>query len=277
MRPPDARTISLCCIVAATVALTALYAPPAHAQVFRTGRDDGDRATVRGGVQLWRAELGGTFADLEEELVSTPIDVVDSLGLEEEQDGILADVHLTLGKRHRLIGVFSQQEHSAAGVELSERIRIGGREFLLNEIVDTRIDFREGHAFYNFLVVARQQAEAGLLVGGGALELEGEISSNLGNVLTTFNSPVPLIGGNLRVNPGGRVGVYAEVNGFPEVEIEGFSGEILDWQVRAEAYPLENLAVLVGYRSYRLTFSEIETLEVNLDWKGLTFGGMLRF
>lgn len=262
--------------MAGLLLLTTLLSPaPAEAQ-FQMPRQEEDRARVRGSVQLWRAEVSGTFTALKEDLLDEPVEVADTLGLVDDADGILADIHLTLGKRHRLIGTYSEADHTAS-TELSETITVGGRQFLLNEIVDTTLEFREGHGYYNFMFVARPQVEVGGLVGAGALELNGTLSSVLGSVASRFTTPVPLFGGNARLNPDGRVTGYVEVAGFPEVDIEGFSGSILDWRAEAAFYPIDNLAVTVGLRTYELKIEEVELVDVDLKWQGLTVGGVVRF
>lgn len=260
--------------VAGLVLATLLLPAPAEAQFQMPQREE--RAHVRASLRLWRAELSGTFTDLDEELLNEPVEVADTLGLTDNADGVLADIHLTLGKRHRLIGTYSQVDH-AATAELDETVFVGGREFQLNEIVDTSIQFREGHGYYNLMVVARPEVEVGGLVGAGVLELEGTLSSVLGSVASRFTTPVPLFGGNARLNPDGRVTGYVEVAGFPEVDIEGFSGSVLDWRAEAAFYPIDNLAVTVGLRTYELKVEEAEFIDIDLKWQGLTFGGIVRF
>lgn len=261
------------CVPVFAVLAAILAAAPAHAQ-YREPVPD--RARFRASFQVWRPDVTGFIEVVEQDLVEDPVDVEDRLGLTEAETGWLGDVAITMGRRHRLLGSFAVVDHSATRT-VRQTFEFGGQEFLLTDEIASTLEFREGHGFYNFLAVVRPEAELGILVGGGYLELTATVRGTVGQVTTRAMAPAPLVGGNLRVNPDGRFVVYGEVSGFPEVSIEEFTASLLDIRGHVEIYLIENLAGVVGYRYYNIDFKDAQAVDLSLAWQGLTFGGMVRF
>lgn len=234
-----------------------------------------DRMRVSG--FFWRAKPNGALNF--DELADFPglqdgIDVDEALGFADPGYGWILEGNFAPGRRHRLIGELSSLDSLGDGI-----IDFPGA-FPIPEIqlvVNTEMSLREAHAFYNFLFVARPTVEVGVLGGVGWFDAKASLVANIGTARASLRQAFPVIGGNLIVNPAGRVRGYFELSGFPHIEVDELSGNQFDLMVRVEAFPLEWLGVVFGYRRYQLEFNRVDDFAVEMTWDGLVFGGQVRY
>jgi hypothetical protein len=269
----------MCAVPAALLVMAVwLTTLPAQAQqMIAAPQSQHDRVRVSG--FLWRAKPGGSLNF--EELAQVPgfeqgIDVTDGLGFEESSTGWIIEGNVAAGRRHRFLVELSRLEASAEqtfnfpGFGPVPPIIIG---------VESDLNLREFHAFYNFLFVATPQVEFGVLGGVGWFDAEASVlAPGIGRVSATLDQAFPSFGGNLLVNPDGPVRGYLELSGFPRVEINDLSGSQLDLVARVEVFPVRNFGIIAGYRRYRLVFDDAsDNLAFDLTWDGFTFGAQLRY
>ncbi len=269
------RSISLRFSLVCFVALLVGPISSAHAQfVYSSGEDRFDRLRLTG--LIWVGELSGTVgADAIGDLPPV-IDVKDQFGISNRDAGWLLEGNLGAGKRHRLLFAASGRENTS-DTTVNVQVEVGGTPVDLDVPVGTSLKISEFRGSYNLLVVANPRAELGLLAGIGYFDFEGLLQTPLGDFTEELSTPYPSLGGNLLVNPVGRVRAYAEVTGFPNVTVEEFTGSLLDFNARVELFPIPNLGLLAGYRSYHLVFDEREQFSFDLRWTGFIVGGQVRF
>lgn len=265
----------------ALVALLALAiwatATPALAQQMLIGNQPQyDR--VRASGFFWRAKPSGTLDFLE--LSEVPgfeqgIDVTDGLGFDSSQNGWILEGNVAAGRRHHFIFVLSRLD--ATGERRLDFPGLGPVPALSIDI-DTALNLREFHAFYNFLFAASPQVEFGVLGGLGWFDTEASIlASGLGAATASLDQAFPSFGANLLINPKGPVRGYVEGSGFPRVEVNDLSGWQFDFLARLEVFPVRNFGLIIGYRRYRLVFDEGDDINLDLIWDGFTFGAQARF
>lgn len=261
--------------LAASFFVVLAAAPPAQAQqmIVPTGSQY-DRVRVSG--FLWRSKVSGVL-DLEA-LDGIPglgggIGISSTLGLDEASNGWLFEGNFAAARRHRFIFAFSRVQHQGDRIIT---IPGPGGGFVIG--AQSTLTMREFHGFYNFLFVARPEVEFGVLGGVDYFVTEATVASNLGDAAEELSAPFPVFGGNLMVNPQGRVRGYVELSGFPRVTVDDLSGYQFDFTARAEFFIVRSVAAVLGYRRYRINVDNQDLgVAVDVRWEGLTFGGLVRF
>ena len=258
--------------------LVIVAAFPAEAQqILARPPSQNDKVRLSGFV--WRGK--GTGLINFEALATVPgleggIDIVDTLGLTEAENGWILEGNFAAGRRHRFIFEYSRQENSGeAAISLTG---IGSGLLDLVVAAQTTIGLREMHGYYNFLFVARPQVEFGIIGGIGYFDVRAKVTSPLAVVTGQLDQAFPTLGMNVLVNPQGPVRAYVELTGFPRIKVEELSGSQLDLVTRLEVFVGRNFGFLIGYRRYRLVFDhDVQSIGLETMWDGFTFGGQLRF
>lgn len=273
-----ARTSGMRVAFAALAAVVAWgTAESAEAQQMMVGTQP-QHDNVRVSGFLWRAKPSGTLDFLA--LSQLPgfeqgIDVTDGLGFDATENGWIIEGNVAAGRRHRFIVETSRLD--ATGEVRIDFPGVGPVPSLSIDI-DTDLNLREFHAFYNFLFVASPQAEFGVLAGVAWFDIDaGLLASGVGSARASLDQAFPAFGANLLINPKGPVRGYVEGSGFPRVEIDDLSGWQFDFLARLEVFPVRNFGLIFGYRRYRLVFDEGDDINLDLIWDGFTFGAQARF
>ncbi len=249
---------------------------PAQAQLI-LAQPPSQHDKVRLSGFLWRAKPSGVidFAGLGQiPGLREGIDIGSTLGITEPGNGWIIEAQFAAGRRHRFIVEYSRLDNSAESV--LDFTGSGLPELLIP--IETAINLREIHAFYNFLLVATPGVELGVLGGVGYFNARALVTSGLGNVAVRFKQGFPTFGANMMANPSGRLRAYFEISGFPSVTVDDLSGSQLDVLARIEVFLVPSVALMVGYRRYQLNF-EHAAGEIAFDatWDGFTFGAQARF
>ncbi len=260
-----------------TIFVTLAVGVPAEAQqVLAVSGPQHDRVRVSGFI--WRGKPSGTvdFQALSEiPGFETGVDLGDTLGLTDPDNGWIIEGNVAAGRRHRFIVELARLENTAEA-----SIEVGNVPPFVDLVVQARstVELREFHAYYNLLFVAVPEVEAGLLTGVGWFEATAGVRAQIGAVSASIDQAFPTFGGNLLVYPKGPVRGYLEVTGFPRITIEELTGTQLDVVARAEVFVIPNLGLMIGYRRYRLAFDvEGHGIALDVNWSGLTFGAQARF
>ena len=262
-------------LVLATFLSAIAFSLPAEAQLI-LAQQPSQNDKVRLSGFLWRGKASGLINF--EALASVPefeggIDIVDTLGLTEAENGWIFEGNFAAGRRHRFIFEYSRQENSGEAA-----INLRGIGLDLVVAAQTTLGLREIHGYYNFLFVASPRVEFGIVGGIGYFDVKAKITSPLAVVNGQLDQAFPVLGGNLLVNPQGPVRAYVELTGFPRITVEELSGSQMDLLARVEFFVGRNFGLLVGYRRYRLVFDhDVQNIDLDMRWDGFTFGGQLRF
>lgn len=251
-------------------------APAAEAQqILASSPQLHDKVRVSG--FLWRATPSGELNFVQ--LADFPgfedgIDIDEQLGFVDPNTGWILEGNIAAGRRHRFIIELSELDSASDTI-----INFPGA-FPIPEIdlaVDTALNLREFHGFYNFLIVALPTVEAGVLGGVGWFDADASLVSSIGAASASLRQAFPAFGGNLMVNPRGPVRGYVELSGFPHIEVNELSGNQLDFMARVEVFPVRWVGAMFGYRRYQLEFNQGDDLAIDLKWDGLVFGAQFRY
>lgn len=228
---------------------------------------------VRAAGFWWRGALAGRVAAD----VDTPIIDVDELRIGNTEDGWFGEADVALAARHRVRFTGSNRVGND-DTTLGTFINIGPVRVPVQVPISSSVRIRQLDASYNFLVVRAPGVDAGVLAGIGYFDIAAAVTTPLGGVGAELDTPFPNLGGNALLNPGGNLRGYVEVTGFPRVEVDDFSGWVLNISARAEYFVTRHVGVTIGYRTYRIDVRD-ETLSTDFDlrWGGLVLGASARF
>ena len=264
-------------VMALFVAVTLVAAAAEAQQILAQRPQQHDKVRLSG--FLWRAKPNGVinFQALSEiPNLQGGVDFVDTLGLTDSDNGWIFEANVAAGRRHRFLLEYSRLENSGEAA-----INLTGIGIPLLDLIvaaQTALDFRELHAYYNFLFVASPQVEFGTLLGVGYFDVAASVTSVPATVAVRVDQAFPTFGANILINPKGPVRGYFEITGFPRITIEDLSGWQMDLVARLEVFVVRSFGVMIGYRRYRLGFDHASAnIGFDTKWDGFTFGGQLRF
>lgn len=264
-------------LVGVVAALHAMAAVAEAQTVVPIGGQARSFDRIRASALYWRGNLNGKLGLGEIEEIPRFLDVENELGISGSSGGYILEAHIGAGKRHRFLVATSKLEHSGDNV-LHIDETIGGVPVDVQIPLQSVINMREFRFNYSLLFVARPEAEIGLLAGVGWFEAFAAIDTPIGDASVKLSTPYPNFGGQVMINPVGRVRFYAALTGFPRVNVEEFEGWLADFQIRGEVFLIENVGVTVGYRSYHMDFRlDVDDPNFDLKWDGFFFGAQVRY
>ena len=268
----------LFCSVLAVVAVV-----PAEAQeMVTTGPIEYDRVRVSGFV--WRGPVNGTIsAPVFEGIpgLEDGLDVAEDLGFDKQSAGWLVGADVGFAGRHRFMFTAVGIGHSAlSNVAIAD----------VGELIsDTELSIRDFGGAYKYLFSSRSWIDAGAIVGLGyfhnevdttlSLETEtgGEIITRTAGLSEVLASPYPLIGGSVLLKSADIISIYAQITGFPSVEVGSQSGWVMNIDIDFIVYATPNIGIIAGYKRYQLSLEEGSGVAVNLTWDGYVIGGQYIF
>jgi len=256
---------------------------PAEAQeMITSGPIEYDRARVSGFI--WRGPVNGSISapvfdgipGLEDGL-----NVAEDLGFDKQSSGWFVYADVAVAARHRFVFTVVGMGHSALN-----NVAIPDVGELIS---DTEISIRDFGGAYKYLFSSRSWIDAGAIVGVGyfrnkvdttlSLETEsgGEIITRTAGLSEVLASPYPLIGGSVLLKSEDIISIYAQITGFPSVEVGSQSGWVMNIDIDFIVYPTPNFGIIAGYKRYQLSLEEGSGVAVNLTWDGYVIGGQYIF
>ena len=235
-----------------------------------------DRVRVAG--IWWIGALDGRVDPRLPVAVPTDFDIdIGDLGISDTESGWLAEGDFGLARRHR-VKVAGSSRSSGGMTTLTVNVGIGGVPVPIPVPITSEIGIKEFEANYNFLFIANDSVDAGVLAGVGYFDASASASTAVGDASEQFDTPYPSLGGNVLVNPHGRFRGYVELTGFPNVTVDDYSGWKFSFIARAEVFVTDTIGAYVGYRTYEIDLTDDDIgLDFNLLWNGLIVGGAVRF
>ena len=153
-----------------------------------------------------------------------------------------------------------------------------GIPFPIDVPVDSEIGITQFSGRYTFLAVVHPNAEVGVSGGVGWFDATASVDTDFGSEATAFDTPFPVVGGHVLVNPTGRLRFRGEADGFWRVTVDNFSGWQFKYAARVEYFFTQPVGITGGYRSYRVTLADDDTgLGFDLNWGGFVVGGVVRY
>ena len=256
---------------------------PVEAQeMITSGPVEYDRARVSGFV--WRGPVNGSIsAPVFDGIPSLEdgVDVAEDLGFDKQSAGWLVHADVGVAARHRFVFTVVGMGHSAlSNVAIPD----------VGELIsDTEISIRDFGGAYKYLFSSRSWINAGAIVGVGyfhnkvdttlslGTETGGEIITRTAGLSEVLASPYPLIGGSILLKSEDIISIYAQITGFPSVEVGNQSGWVMNIDIDFIVYATPNIGIIAGYKRYQLSLEEGSGVAVNLTWDGYVIGGQYNF
>lgn len=263
--------------------LAVVVAVPAEAQeMITSGPVDYDLARVSG--FFWRGDVhGNIFVPALEQMpgFERGFDVDEDLGFDTGTTGLLVGAEVGVAARHRFVFTYASMGHRAlSNVAIPD---VG------DLISDSELSIRDFAAGYKYLFSSRPWIVAGAIVGFGHFksqvdieasletEIDGEVVTSTASVSEALDSPYPLIGASVLFKSEDVISIYAQVTGFPSVEVGSQSGWVMNIDIDFIVYATSNIGIIAGYKRYQLSLEEGSGVAVNLTWDGYVVGGQYIF
>lgn len=185
-------------------------------------------------------------------LPGTEIDAEKDLGLDDFQ--LLPQVELTLlpGERH-LVRLSAFAIHRSAQQQLEKPISFDNEDYLVGELVDSRLNMTLFGLTYGYRFLVRQRAEISATFGIQIADVEANavVRSRVVRESESGVAPLPLIGVEGRYDFTQRWSAEARAQ-YLTVDVSQVNGSILDARL-AVAWRLNPYLVLgLGYRTFRI-------------------------
>jgi len=221
----------------------------------------------------WFPDMQGDLQVDNSGIVGTKVDLREDLGIDNESYPWV-DVFFGIGKHHL---TFSYYEANYAGSQyLQKDIWFNGELFSINELVDSKIDYKTYDLMYQYDIVDWENILAGFSLGivGRVKYIEGEVALASATQTTKqeFTAPIPLLGANF------HMGLLADVL-EARVMLTGIGysdGNCVDGQAEVSLTPIPFIDITAGYRLFYLD-ADIDDIKFDFGTAGPYVGLTISF
>lgn len=209
-------------------------------------------------------------------ILGTDVDLVTDLGIEKQT---LKDLRIVLrpGKKHRFKISYLPMTYDAS-TTLTREFIFNGLRYRPGLPVDTTAQFKVWRFGYEYDFLYTDRGFLGVLLDAKYIDYNVGLNSPIGDEFNHRVGGLPTLGlvGRAYVLP--NVALNGEFSYFkiPEAAFEDIQGKYKELDLNVTYNPQRNVGVQVGYRRVN-SFYQIENDEGTLAFKGLYFGGTLRF
>lgn len=260
-----------------TVAVWALTATPASAQFQPRGPAVvGEDYHVEVSFNFWPPTPEAVVASEALGILGTDVDLVTDLGVEKST---LRDLRIVLrpAKKHRFRISYLPMNYDAS-TTLTREFIFNGLRYRPGLPVDTTAQFKAWRFGYEYDFLYLDRGFLGVLLDAKYIDYNVGLNSPIGDEFSQRVGALPTIGlvGRAYVLP--NVALNGEFSYFklPESAIEDVQGRYKEFDVNVTYNPQKNVGVQMGYRRVD-SFYQVENDRGTLAFKGLYFGGSLRF
>jgi hypothetical protein len=197
----------------------------------------------------WFPELRGDIQVDDSGIVGDKVDIKDDLGIDNEAYPWV-EVFTGIG-RHHLAFSYYEAKYDASQY-LTKRIVFNGQTYNINDLVDSKINYKMYDFMYQYDIVDWENILAGFSLGivGRVKYIDGEVGLASGTQATKqeFSAPIPLLGANF------HMGLLADIL-EARVLLTGMGysdGNCFDGQVDVSLTPLPFFDIHAGYRVFYL-------------------------
>jgi len=257
----------------------ALYAVPASAQIAPVTNDAaravGEKYWVEFTATRWTPGVTGAVSSDRLGLVGSRIDFVTDLGFGASGGN---DVRLVLrpAKKHRFRLQYSPLEFTGESV-LTRDVTFAGQVYPVSLPIVSLLRWNVLRLGYEWDFVYTSRGFVGVLLEARMTDLEAGIDTILGSGQIAGRGPFPALGLVGRAYPLKRLAINVEVSGL---KLTDFTPEhafkLLDADAWATYNVTQNVGVSAGWRRMN-TSLVFDTDRGDLDFKGLWFGGVVRY
>ncbi len=221
----------------------------------------------------WVPDMQGDLQVDNSGIVGDKVDLREDLGIDNEAYPWV-DIFFGIGKHHL---TFSYYEANYSGSQyLNRDIWFNGELFNINELVDSKIDYKTYDLMYQYDIIDWENILAGFSLGivGRVKYFEGEvaIASATQAAIQEFSAPIPLLGANF------HMGLLANIL-EARVLLTGIGyggGNCIDGQAEVSLTPLPFIDINAGYRLFYLD-ADIDDITFDFGTAGPYVGLTISF
>ena len=228
---------------------------------------------VRG--YMWMPELSGDIRVDDDALLGSKLDLVDTLGLDDESSAVI-EVFLGAGRHHIMLG-YHQMDYKGDKA-LDQDVVFNGEVYQANDTIRTELEFTSMEGMYQYDVIDLENILAGFSIGlvgkvkvmKGSARIESEQTGE--ETKKDFTAPIPMLGANVHV---GLINDLLEARALATGM--GYSGNtVMDAQAELSFTPLPFIDITGGYRFFNIDVEE-DDVEFKYDTSGPYIGLAIKF
>lgn len=224
--------------------------------------------------RYWITGLKSHVKVTEDSLIGTDIDLVDDLGIADE-DFPEARLRWNTGPNSMLRLAYTQVAYSG-DKNLERTISFNGSSYVVGTPVSTDLEvdyLRLGWA-WQFINIGDGTIKIGPLLEAKAFMLDVSLDAPSIGVSESedFMMALPAIGAILDINLGQKINIFAEISGLPSTDY----GHFFDTEIGIKFIPIKNLSIVAGYRIIDIELEDDDSYG-EVDITGPFIGATLRF
>jgi len=212
------------------------------------------------------------------DILGTDVDLVRDLGILQKKLRKL-DLVLRPAQKHRFRFQYLPISYSADAT-VSREFVFNGQRYNVGLPVQTEASFKTYRFGYEFDFLQFKRGFAGVLLDVKYTNVDVELNSPIGSEFTRAAAPLPSIGFVGRGYVLANLAVTGEMSFFrvPENLSTQLGGDAsyTDWDLNTTYNFNKNVGAQAGYRSIHMAY-EVDTDNGSLRFKGLYFGGVVRY
>jgi hypothetical protein len=209
-------------------------------------------------------------------ILGSDVDLITDLGIEKQN---LRDLRIVLrpATKHRFRISYVPMTYDAS-TTLTREFIFNGLRYRPGLPVDTTAQFKSWRFGYEYDFLYRDRGFLGVLLDAKYVDYKLGLNSPIGDEFSNRVGALPTLGLVARVYPARNVALNGEFSYFklPEAAIENVQGRYKEFDVNVMFNPHRNVGAQIGYRRVD-SYYFVENDSGSLNFKGLYFGGTLRF
>ncbi len=250
---------------------SAQYRPPALPAI-------GEDYHIEAAYGWWNPEPSLVVNSQALGILGTDVDLVQDLGIAKQRLRKF-DLVLRPAKKHRFRFQYLPI-HYTADAQVKRSFVFNGQRYHVGLPVQTEANFKTYRFGYEFDFLQFKRGFVGALLDLKYTNVDVHLNSPIGAEFTTAAAPIPTVGAVARGYLTPNLAVTGEMSFFrvPESLATqlGGDGSYTDWDLNATYNVNNSVGAQVGYRWVHV-FYDVDTDHGSLKFKGLYFGGVVRY
>jgi hypothetical protein len=273
----SARSLSI--VVVAAALAVAVSAPDASAQ-YRPSSSEavGEDYHIEVGYGWWNPEPSLIVNSEALGILGDDVDLVSDLGIQQKRLGKF-DLVLRPGRKHRFRFQYLPISYQA-DAQVRRSFIFNGQRYNVGLPVLTDANFKTYRFGYEFDFLQFKRGWVGALLDLKYTNIDVSLNSPIGAEFTRAAAPIPTFGVVGRGYPISNLAITGEMSFFRVPENLGAQlggdASYTDWDINGTYNVNRFVGVQVGYRSVS-AFYDVDTDNGSLKFKGVYFGGLLRY
>lgn len=271
-------------VIVSLLALGVVAAPATAVAQYRPSTSFADAAIgedyrIEAAYSWWNAEPSLIVNSESLGIPGNDIDLITDLGIQKHRLGTF-DLVLRAGRKHRFKYQRLPITYQTDAFQVSREFVFNGQRYRIGLPVTTSVDFTTHRFGYEYDFLYFRRGFFGALIDLKYTNVDVSLDSPIGAEFVSATAPIPTIGfvGRGYVLP--NLAINGELSFFrtPEGLAEQLNGDAsyTDFDINGTYNFTKNVGFKMGYRRTSV-FYEVELDTGDLKFKGLYFGGVVRY